>query len=83
MIPVRPVAREWLVSHMGEAAYLVTYSILSILVFGWLIVATSRAPYLPLWQAALWQAWIPNTVTPFVCLLLALAATRRSRPPAK
>jgi len=56
---------------MGKAAYLVTYSILSILVFGWLIVATSRAPYLPLWQAALWQAWIPNTLMPFVCLLLA------------
>lgn len=71
MIPARPAAREWLVRHIGKAAYLIAYSVLSILVFGWLIVAAGRAPYLPLWQPAPWQAWVPNITMPFVCLLLA------------
>lgn len=71
MIPARPAARQWLVRHMGKATYLVVYSGLSILVFGWLIAAAGRSPYLPIWQPAAWQAWIPNIVMPFVCLLLA------------
>lgn len=71
MIPVRPTARQWFVRHMGKAAYLAAYSGLSILVFGWLIVAASHSPYLAVWQPAAWQAWIPNIAMPFVCILLA------------
>ena len=71
MISARPIARAWLLRHMGKTAYLVAYTGLSILVFGWLILAADRAPYLPLWEPAAWQMWITNVTMPFVCLLLA------------
>jgi len=71
IIPVRPTIREWLIRHIGKALYLAAYSVLSIFLFVWLIVAVGRAPYLPLWPFAPWQLWIPNVAMPFVCLLLA------------
>jgi uncharacterized membrane protein len=71
IIPVRPTIREWLIRHIGEAFYLAAYSVLSIVFFGWLIVAVGRAPYVPLWQFAPWYRWIPNVAMPFACLLLA------------
>ena len=71
IILVRPTIREWLIHHIGKAIYLGAYSALSVILFGWLIVAVGRAPYVPLWQFAPWQMWIPNVAMPFVCLLLA------------
>jgi len=73
IIPVRPTIREWLIRHIGKTIYLAAYSVLSIILFVWLIVAVGRAPYLPLWQFAPWQKWIPNLAMPFVCLLLAFS----------
>ena len=71
IIPVRPTIREWLIRHIGKALYLAAYSVLSIILFVWLIGAVGRAPYLTLWPLAPWQLWIPNVAMPFVCLLLA------------
>jgi uncharacterized membrane protein len=71
IIPVRPTIRAWLVRHIGTTLYLWIYSALSIFLFVWLIVAVGRAPYVPLWQFAAWQSWIPNVAMPLVCLLLA------------
>ena len=71
IIPVRPIIREWLIRHIGNALYLAAYSVLSIILFVWLIMAAGRAPYLPLWPFAPWQLWIPNVAMPFVCFLLA------------
>ena len=71
LIPARPAIRERLMRHIGKAAYLAGYSTLSIVIFGWLIAAAGRAPYVALWQFAPWQMWIPNVIMPFVCLLLA------------
>ena len=71
IIPVRPTIREWFIRHIGKMLYLGVYSALSIFLFAWLIVAVGRAPYVPLWQFASWQTWIPNVAMPFVCLLLA------------
>ena len=79
MIPARPIARAWLLRHMGKTAYLVAYTGLSILVFGWLILAADRAPYLPLWEPAAWQMWITNVTMPFVCLLLAFGIAAPNR----
>lgn len=71
IIPVRPTIRGWLIRHIGKMLYLWVYSALSIFLFGWLIAAAGRAPYVALWQFASWQMWIPNVAMPFVCLLLA------------
>ena len=71
IIPVRPTIRKWLIDRMGKMLYLGVYSALSIFLFGWLVVAVGRAPYLSLWQVAPWHMWVPNVAMPFVCLLLA------------
>jgi uncharacterized membrane protein len=69
--PARPPVRPWLIRHIGKTAYLLTYSVLSILVVGWLIIAANRAPYVVVWHFSPWQTWVPNIVMPFVCVLIA------------
>ena len=71
IIPVRSTIREWLIRRIGKTIYLAAYSIISIALFGWLIVAADRAPYVALWNYSPWQMWIPNVAMPFACLLLA------------
>jgi uncharacterized membrane protein len=71
ILPARPTVREWLIRLAGKNCYLWAYAALSIILFGWLIVAADRAPYIALWQFSPWQTWIPNVAMPFACLLLA------------
>lgn len=71
IIPARPGVRRWLFRQFGKASYLWTYADVSIFLFGWLIMAANRAPYVPLWNFYPWQTWIPNVAMPFASLLLA------------
>jgi uncharacterized membrane protein len=71
VVPVRPTIREWLIRHNGKAIYLAAYSVLSIFLFGWLIVAAGRAPYVAMWQFSPWQIWVPNIAMPIACVLFA------------
>lgn len=69
MFPVRPPMRPWLIARLGLKGYFISYSILSLLVLGWLIVAASRAPYigvLPQWEIF---RWAPLLVMPLACLI--------------
>lgn len=72
MLPARPRLRPALVSLLGQRGYVTLYSCASVAVLAWLIAARGRAPYLPLWDWAAWQAWVPNVAMPFACVLLAL-----------
>jgi uncharacterized membrane protein len=71
IIPARPTVRAALQAHLGERAYLMAYSAVSVVLIGWLVVAAGRAPSVVLWHVSPWQLWLPNLVMPFVCLLLA------------
>jgi len=72
--PARPV-RTRLVGWLGRGPYLLLYSLVSIALLVWVIVAARRAPYLPLWDPAPWQALLPVLGLPLaVWLLLAGAA---------
>lgn len=71
VVPARPIVREWLVRHVGKMLYIWAYSVLSILIFGWLIVAADRAPYAAVWNFSPWQLWLPNIAMPIACLLFA------------
>ncbi len=71
-IPARAGLRDRLVGQFGRAGYLTLYSLISLVLLVWLIVAIGRAPYVPLWPFATWQLWVPLLVMPFVCLLAAL-----------
>jgi uncharacterized membrane protein len=62
--------RAWLVGRIGERPYLALYSLIALGAVIWLIVAYRRAPYVELWPAATWSAWVPLLVMPFALLLL-------------
>lgn len=73
-LPARPGLRRRLTGAVGERAYLVGYSLLSLAVLGWLIAAAGRAPPVILWTHAPWQAWAPTLAMPLACLLIAFGA---------
>jgi len=49
VIPSRPQVRARLVALAGQRAYLVAYSLMSLLVLAWLILASANAPFVELW----------------------------------
>ena len=62
--------RGWLVARIGERPYLILYSVVALGALIWLIVAYRRAPFIELWTAPAWSAWLPLVVMPFALLLL-------------
>lgn len=70
-LPARPALRRCLAARLGERGYLLGYSLVSLAALVWLVTAAGRAPYVPLWLPAPWQAWVPNLLMPLACLLVA------------
>lgn len=70
-VPAQPALRSRLVAALGRPLYLAIYIAASVVLLLRLIRTAQRAPFLPLWEYADWQAWIPNLAMPFVCLLVA------------
>ncbi len=68
-VPVRPPVRPWLVARLGARGYFIAYSLLSLALLGWLIVAAARAPYVEVIPPAGWLRWVPVLVMPLACLL--------------
>lgn len=74
MIPALPGPRGWLVGRLGRRGYLAAFSLLSIALLYWLIVAAGRAPYVPLWDQPGWSRWLVNIAMPVAILVAALGA---------
>lgn len=74
MVPAIPPLRARLIGTVGRRNYLIGYSLVSLLALAWLFHATMRLDFVPLWDAAAWQAWIPLVLTPvgFALLLAGL-----------
>jgi uncharacterized membrane protein len=70
-VPARPGVRTALVKALGERGFLLGYSVVSLVILAWLIVAAGRAPVVQLWDFAHWQMWAPNIAMPLACLLAA------------
>ena len=75
-VPVRPPVKPWLVARLGPQGFTLAYSVLSLAVLVWLIGAAGRAPHVPLWGWAPWQAYVPLVAMLPVCLIIALAIRR-------
>lgn len=75
-LPIRPPLRPLLVARIGPRGFGLAYSALSLAVLVWLIGAAARAPFVPLWSWAPWQAFVPLTAMLPVCLVLAQAIAR-------
>ena len=71
VVPTRPAIKARLKSGLGQAGFLVVYSLISVAILVWIIAAADRAPYLPLWEFEPWQMWVPNLLMPIACLVVA------------
>lgn len=69
MVPVRPPVRPLLIRILGLRGYFVGYSVLSVLVLVWLIVAAGRAPYVGVIPPLEVFRWAPLIAMPVVCAL--------------
>lgn len=75
-LPVRPPVKPWLVGLLGQRGFTFVYSLLSLAVLTWLIVAAGRAPFVLLWSWEPWHNHLVLAVMAFACLILALAIGR-------
>jgi len=70
LIPASRGLRARLILLMGRTAYLAVYSLLSLALLGWLIVAAQRAETVWLWDPAPWQWHVPFIAMPMATFLL-------------
>ena len=77
IVPARPGARTALIRLLrSEQAYLIFYSLLSIIMLAWVIWASIAAPYIPLWTPPSWAYHIPILVMPVAIILLSGAVVQ-------
>ena len=62
--------RGLIVQKWGEKTYLTLYSVLSLILLTWLIIAAQNAPRIQLWPWLYEFYWMPNIFMPFACILL-------------
>ncbi|WP_424977039.1 NnrU family protein [Leisingera sp. S232] len=79
VIPVRPPVRPWLVGRLGLRGYVFAYSLLSLAILAWLVVAAARAPYIGVLPSCGVFRWAPLLLMPLACLL-AVAGMMRQNP---
>jgi uncharacterized membrane protein len=70
MIPAVPGLRSSLVARFGRTSYLALYSLSSVVLLAWLIVAAQRAETILLWDPAPWQWWVPLIAMPLAACLV-------------
>lgn len=75
-VPLRPGVKSALVARIGRGRFSLGYSALSLAVLYWVLMAAGRAPYVPLWGWAAWQAHVTWLAMLAACLLAALAIGR-------
>ena len=68
-LTARPRLKAPLVAVLGRAGFALAYSALSLVLMGWVIVAAGRAPFVPLWAPAPWQAWAALAMMLFASVL--------------
>lgn len=61
--------KAWATGRIGRRRYLLLYSLASLGLFAWVIVAVGRAPYVGLWEQAPWQRVMINIVMPVAVFL--------------
>ena len=72
IIPALPAIRRTLQARLGEGGFIGAYSLLSLLLFAWLIREALNAPYIPLWFAGPWSFWLAMLLVPLALFLLGM-----------
>jgi uncharacterized membrane protein len=71
-LPTRPPIRHRLVARFGERAFQIGYSLASLVLLAWLIVAAIDAPYVELWAPAVWHMHLAIALMPVAFVLMAV-----------
>lgn len=66
IIPAR--LRGPLVARLGRRTYVIGYSLLSLALLYWLVVAAGRAPFVEIWPQWPWTRWLVNIAMPLAIL---------------
>jgi uncharacterized membrane protein len=74
VVPTRGGLRGRLVAALGERGYLLAYSLVSIGLLVWVVLAARQAPYVELWPAYAWTHWTALLVMPFSMVLVVTGA---------
>lgn len=69
-IPASPRLCTRFIGLLGRGPYLTGYSLLSVALLVWLVVAVRRADTVKLWAASAWQWHVPLLVMPWALFLL-------------
>ncbi len=72
IIPMR--FKAGLTAALGRRGYVLAFSLLSLGLLYWLILATGRAPFVELWPQAGWMRWLVNLAMPLAFLIAAIGA---------
>lgn len=78
-VPARPAVRTRLVGLIGRRAYLSLYSLVSLVLLAWLIIAAGRAPYVGYWSWTPERAWLANGLMA-IALWFAVCGTAIANP---
>lgn len=71
MVPAMPGVRARLIASVGRTIYLTVYSLVSLALLAWLVVAARRAEVVELWTPAAWQWVVPVLAMPLSAFLIA------------
>lgn len=64
--------RGTLIARLGRRGYLLGYSVMSLALLYWLILAAGRAPWCELWPQLGWMRWLVNLAMPLAIALAVL-----------
>lgn len=70
MLISRTRLRPWLISRLGHKAYLISYSLLSLVLLWWLIEVAQAAPRIQIWPWEHSLYWFPNVLMPLAFIFL-------------
>ncbi len=74
VLPAQRGLRAGLVRTLGERGYLLAYSVVSLLLMVWVILAAGRAPYVELWPSVAWTRWAALVVMPIALIFVVTGA---------
>ncbi len=69
-IPAMMGIKAPLTAALGARGYTVLFSLISTVLLFWVIWAAARAPYIGLWDQALWHRWAVNIIMPLALALI-------------
>ena len=78
-IPAALGIKGTLQAGLGRTGYTVAFSVVSLGLLWWVIVAAGQAPFVPLWDQAPWHRWLVNITMP-LAVALAVFGTAAPNP---